>query len=60
MRPARQQMLTAFAAFSFVESRFAEAVADREKAADYLATGLAEENDGVTVRLPGVHDPASL
>lgn len=52
MRPARQQMLTILAAFSFFESRFAEEAADRKRAADYLATELAEENDDVTVRLP--------
>ena len=52
MRPARQQMLTILAAFSFFESRFAEDAADRKRAVDYLATGLAAENDDVTVRLP--------
>lgn len=52
MRPARQQMLTILAAFSFFESRFAEEAADRNEAVDYLATGLAAENDDVTVRLP--------
>ena len=59
MRPARQQMLTILAAFSFFESRFAEEAADRARAADYLATGLAEENGDVTVRLPGAHGAAS-
>ena len=52
MRPARQQMLTILAAFSFFESRFAEEAVDRKGAVDYLATGLAAENDDVTVRLP--------
>ena len=54
IRPARQQMLTILAAFSFLESQFAEEAADRKKAADYLARELAGENDDVTVRLPSV------
>lgn len=59
MRPARQQMLTTLAAFSFFESRFAEEAADRKRAAGYLAAELAAENDDVTVRLPSTHDSAS-
>ena len=59
MRPARQQMLTILAAFSFFESRFAEEAADRRKAADYLAAGLAAENDDVTVRLPSARESSS-
>lgn len=57
MRPARQQMLTILAAFSFFESRFAEEAADRKGAVDYLAAGLAAENDDVTVRLPAARRP---
>ncbi len=56
MRPARQQMLTILAAFSFFESRFAEEAAARRRAADYLATELAGENEDVTVRLPIAQD----
>ena len=59
MRPARQQMLTTLAAFSFFESRFAEEAADRKRAAGYLAAELAAENDDVTVRLPSTRDSAS-
>ncbi|MYB18520.1 MAG: hypothetical protein F4Y16_05985 [Holophagales bacterium] len=59
MRPARQQMLTTLAAFSFFESRFAAEAAERKRAADYLATELSGENEDVTVRLPSGHDPAS-
>ena len=57
MRPARQQMLTILAAFSFFESRFAEEAVDRKGAVDYLVAGLAAQNDDVTVRLPEARRP---
>lgn len=43
MRPQRQQALTSLAVRAFFDSLFAAAPADREAAARYLSTGMAEE-----------------
>ena len=54
MRPARQQMLTTLAAFSFFQSRFAGDPTVRRRAGRYLSTTLSEEHGDVSVQLPSL------
>jgi len=53
MRPARQQMLTRLAIYSFFESVFARDAAVRALMHDYLVSSLPAENPAVGIRVSG-------